>query len=272
MEKQKVLCGGLALRLRSLVEKNRESIHRFWRDYCRDVSPVDLQFLRLRAGPMDNAPLSPVSSCRFSLGQKELQRVKIVSQKFGITPYIYAEIVFATLLNKMSGQSRISFSYPATISEGADLMFGSQINTLVISFAFDKETDMADLVQQARSFFGDIELSKAKYLPINEIAGYLENKEVLQIGFAQTNLRETEFMFDGVERQRINDSFYFDNNNTLLAQLEERNNQLNFKFKYKNRILDGKLVENFSKMYQRLFIAMLHEALGGEAGLSQYYC
>jgi hypothetical protein len=68
-------------------------------------------------------------------------------------------------------------------------------------------------------------------------------------------------MFDGVERETINDSFYFDNNNTLLVQLEERDNQLNFKFKYKNRILDGSLVENFSKMYQRLFTYILDESL-----------
>jgi amino acid adenylation domain-containing protein len=265
MEKQKVLCGRLAFRLRSLIEKNREALHRFWQDYCRDVSPVDLKFLSLRPGSMDNVPdslsLSPVSSCRISLGRKELQRAKIVSQKFGITPYIYAEIVFAVLLNKMSGQNRISFSYPVTINEGSDLMFGSQINTLVISFTFDGETDVAGLVQQARDFFNNVESSGAKYLPINEIAGYLENKEVLQIGFAQTNLRETEFMFDGVEGERINDSFYFDNNNTLMVQLEERGNQFNFKFKYKNRILDGNLVEKFSKMYQRLFVDILNEVV-----------
>jgi amino acid adenylation domain-containing protein len=268
-EKQKILCNELTLRLRSLIEKNREAIHRFWRDYCRDVSPVDLKFLSLRAGPGDNAPLSPVSSYRFSLGQKELQRVKIISQKFGITPYIYAEIVFAALLHKMSGQSRISFSYPATISEGSGLMFGSQINTLIINFAFDSETDIAGLFQQARDFFKDVELCGAKYLPINEIAGYLENKEALQIAFAQTNLRETEIMFDGVARETINDSFYFDNNNTFLAQLEERDNQFNFKFKYKNRILDRNLVENFSKMYQRLFVDMLNELLSDDSGISR---
>ncbi|MDR3122169.1 MAG: AMP-binding protein [Treponema sp.] len=265
VERQKTLCKGLALRLRSFVGRNSENIHRFWRDYCRDVSPADLQFLSLRAGAKDrvpdNAPLSPVSSCRFSLGQKDLQRVKIISQKFSITPYIYAEIVFATLLHRMSGQDRISFSYPVTITEGSALMFGSQINTLVITFSFDKETDIADLVRQARDFFSNVESSGAKYLPINEIAGYLENKEALQIGFAQTNLREARLAFDGVERETINDAFYFDNNNALLAQLEERDNQFNFKFKYKNRILDGKLVENFSKMYRRLFVDILNESL-----------
>ncbi|MDR0720910.1 MAG: AMP-binding protein, partial [Treponema sp.] len=210
IEKQKRLCNGLAFRLRSLIEENKENIHQFWRDYCRNVSPVDLKFLSLQAGSKDGVSLSPVSSCRFSLEQKELQRVKIVSQKFGITPYIYAEIVFATLLHKISGQNQISFSYPLTISEGSGLMFGSQINTLVINFSFNRETDIADLVQQAKDFFINIESGGAKYLPINEIAGYMENKEALQIGFAQTNLRETGFMFDGVERETINDSFYFD--------------------------------------------------------------
>jgi acyl-CoA synthetase (AMP-forming)/AMP-acid ligase II len=271
LNKQKTLCNELALRLRSLVGENREGIHQFWRNYCRDISPVDLKFLSLRAGSTDkvpdSAPLSPVSSCRFSLEQKELQRVKIVSQKFRITPYIFAEIVFAALLHRMSGQNRISFSYPATISEGSGLMFGSQINTLIINFDFDRETDIAALIQQAKDFFNNVESSRAKYLPINEIAGYLENKETLQIAFAQTNLRETRFMFDGVEEETINDSFYFDNNNTLLAQLEERDNQFNFRFKYKNRVLDGNLVENFSKMYQRLFIDMLHEAMSEDADI-----
>jgi amino acid adenylation domain-containing protein len=269
LDKQKIFCYGLAQKLRALFEKNRDGIHQFWREYCRDVSPVDLKFLKLPGGLRNGTQLSPESLCRFSLGQKELQRVKIISQKFGITPYIYAEMVFAMLLHKMSGQNQVSFSYPAAISEGSDLMVGSQVNTMVIKFAFDKDTDISDLVRQAKDFFNDIESSKAKYLPINEIAGYLGSKDSLEIGFAQANLQETRFAFNGVEKETINDHFNFVNNNTLLVQLEERDNRFNFKFRYKNQVLDGNLVSNFSKMYQRLFIDILNGLLDEDAGLSR---
>jgi amino acid adenylation domain-containing protein len=261
MEKQKALCGGLTKKIQTIIRENYKTITGFWREQCREVTPVDLKFLQLQAELKDNKQLSPVSSCRFSMGQKELDRVKIISQKFGMTPYIYAEIIFALLLHKISGQSLISFSYPVTIPEGSALMFGSQVNTLIINFSFDNTTTVADLVKQAKIFFTNVELKKAKYLPINEIAGYLNNKDVLQIAFAQTNLRETQFAFNGVEKETINESFYFDNNNTLLIQFEEKGDQLNFKFKYKNQILDGGLVLNFSKMYQRLFVDILNSLL-----------
>ena len=257
-EKQKSLCNGLARSMQALINENREQISAFWSGYCRNVNPVDLKFLQ---GSKRDNNISPISSCRFSIDRKEMDRIKIISQKFFATAYIFAEAVFALLLHRMSGQNRVSFSYPAAISEGDALFYGSQINTLFINFSFDKDTTAADLIKQAKDHFLAVESNKAKYLPVGEIAGYLPNKEVLRVAFAQTNLREVPYAFEGVVSETTDDRFNFDNNSTLLVLLEEKKEQLDFRFRFNNRILDADLVQKFTDRYQRLLTEIVSDML-----------
>jgi len=256
-----MLFAGYLAALRSIMDRNRENIINFWREHCRDAEAADLQFLHGAQDKPSGQSLSPVSLCHFSVDQKDTDRVKIVSQKYGITPYIYAQIIFALALHRMSGQKKISFSYPVIIPEGLALIFGSQVNTLIISFSFDRETSADDLIRQAKNFYVDVEKNNARYLPISDISQFLPDKKILDISFSQSGLRDSSFAFNGVEKETVNEDFFFDTNCTLLAQMEELNNQLNFKFKYKNGILDDKLVQNFSKIYQRLFGDMLNGLL-----------
>jgi len=259
--KQQMLFAGYLVTLRSIMDKNRENMINFWREHCRDAEAVDLQFLRGAQDKSSGQSLSPVSICHFSVDQKDTDRVKIVSQKYGITPYIYAEIIFALALHRMSGQKKISFSYPVIIPEGLALMFGSQINTLIISFSFDQETSVDELIRQAKNFYIDIEKNHARYLPISDISQFLPDRKILDISFSQSSLRDSSLAFNGVEKETVNEDFFFDANCTLLAQMEELNNQLHFKFKYKNGILDDELVLKFSKIYQRLFGDILNGLL-----------
>jgi hypothetical protein len=94
----------------------------------------------------------------------------------------------------------------------------------------------------------------AKYLPVNEIVKYSDSKDVLKTAFVQTNLRDAKSNFAGVEKETTDDSYYFDNTNALLFEQEKSGNALNFRVRYKNRILDGDLVINFANNFHRLFI------------------
>ena len=261
LKQQQMLFAGYLTKIKTILDENRQSICNFWRDYCRDAEPVDLKFLCGSNERNERKTLSPVGICRFSIDQKDTDKVKVVSQKHGITPYIYAQIIFALSLYRMSGQKMISFSYPSAIPEGLALMFGSQLNTMIIKFFFDQNTTAHDLVKQARDFYINVEKNKAIYLPISETLKFLPDRKILDVNFSQSGLRDSKFAFNGVEKETNNEDFFFDVSCTLLAQMEEQKNCLNFKFKYKNRILDDDLVLNFSKIYRKLFADILNGLL-----------
>ena len=147
----------------------------------------------------------------------------------------------------------MSFSYPVTIPEGDALLYGSQVNTVFINFSFEEGTTVANLVEQAKGHFHDLKSSKARYMPISDIHRFLDGKDVLQVAFANTS-RELYFSFNGVTKETNNERFYFDMSSSLLVLMEEKIDALHFWFKYKNQILDGKLVDNLATRFKRLFL------------------
>jgi len=261
-DKQKILYSGFLSTLQTLMDENKKNMTDFWRGYCSDAQPVDLKFLCRSAGaPQEQESLSAVSICNFVIDQKDTNRVKIISQKYGITPYMYSKIIFALSLYRMSGQSNISFSYPVAVSEGLALMYGSQVNTMLIKFSFNRETTIEDLIQQTKNFYSEAEKNKARYLPLNETIEFLPERKMPEINFAHSVQRYSKFGFNGVEKETVNLDFLFDISYTLLIQMEEQSNRLLFEFKYKNRILDGALVRKFSGVYQKLFCDILNGLL-----------
>ena len=253
LNKQKSLVGGLASSMQTFINENRNGMESFWREYSRESEPVDLAFLK---GSMNNQadidPLSPVSLCHFSFGRNNLDNARLLSRKYRATLYIYAQVILAMLFHLMTGQRRVSFSYPVTIPEGDALIYGSQVNTLFINFSFDEGTTVAGLIEQAKGHFHDLKSFKAKYMPISDIHRFLDGKNVLQVAFANTS-RELYFNLNGTTKEINNERFYFDMSSMLLILMEEKKDALHFWFKYKNRILDGKLVDNLAVRYQRLF-------------------
>ena len=261
-DKQKILYSGYLSALQTIMNENKKNMIDFWRGYCHDAQPVDLKFLCRSAGAsQEQESLSAVSICNFIIDQKDTDRVKIISQKYGITPYMYSKIIFALSLYRMSGQSNISFSYPVAIPEGLALMYGSQVNTMVIKFSFNRETTVEDLIQQTKNFYSEAEKNKARYLPINETIEFLPERKAPEINFAHSVQRYSKFGFNGVENETVIMDFLFDINYKLLIQMEEQSNRLLFEFKYKNRILDGTLVQKFSDVYQKLFSDILNGLL-----------
>ena len=254
IDKQKSLVGGLAFSMRTFISENRKVMESFWRDYSRDAEPVDITFLKRSMNTQgDIDPLSPVSLCHFSFDKNILDEAKLLSRKFRATLYIYAQVILAMLFHLMTGQRRVSFSYPVTIPEGDALIYGSQVNSMFINFSFNGEMTVANLIEQAKGHFHDVKAFKAKYLPISDIHKFLDNNSVLQVAFANTS-RELYFSFNGVTKETNNERFYFDISSTLLVLMEEKKDALHFWFKYKNQILDGKLVNNLAARYQRLFL------------------
>jgi hypothetical protein len=161
----------------------------------------------------------------------------------------------------MTGQKQLSFSFPAIIAEGLPLIYGSHINTLVVNYSINEDTSFEDLAEQAGNYFRDLELTKARYLPVNEIAKYLDDKGILDVLFAQTALRYYKYGLDGVGREEPDESLCIDLNGSFVFEQEEKDNRLYFRLRYKNRIFDKELIENFTEMYQSLLLQIADDLL-----------
>jgi hypothetical protein len=154
----------------------------------------------------------------------------------------------------------------------APLQYGSQVNTLIINFSFIGETKITELIGYVKKYYIELESSGAKYLPVHELAKRYDVTRALEVMFAQSNLRYAKNQLSG-EFQEVtgdnsdNDSLYVDLNAFLMFEQEDRGNGLYFRVRYKNRILDKRLVENFAKTYRRIFIeiaAELFEEINGQ--------
>jgi hypothetical protein len=254
LEKQRFLCMELTEKVQAVIRENREGMESFWRGYCQNACAVDLTFLKLSGNKQDGIdPISPVSLCHFSLSREYWDKIRLVSKKLRVTPYIYAQVVLALFLHFMTGQKRVSFAFPITIPEGSALLYGSQVNNQIITFSFDGETTVADLVRQAKDFFCEVKARKAKYLPINKIRSFIKDGGVFNTAFALT-LRNAYYNFDGVSKETLNDRFYLDLTSDLLVLMEEQKDALQFWFRYKNRVLDGGLIKTNAAKFQRLLI------------------
>jgi surfactin family lipopeptide synthetase B/lichenysin synthetase B len=263
LDEQAVLVEKLSAKLNAVLEENREQIDAFWREYLKDAVPVDLKFLK-NSGAGENAlPVLPVGAASFVIDKKDLDKVRVLSRHYGITPYIYGQIIFAILLNKMTGQKQISFAFPAIITEGIPLIYGAHINTLVANYRIDEDTTFEDLAEQAKMYFRDLERARARYLPVNEIAKYLDNKGILDALFAQTSLRYNKFQFDGIDggQEETDESLCIDLIGSFVFEQEEKNNQLFYRLRYKNRIFDRELIENFTLMFKNLFLEIADDVL-----------
>jgi amino acid adenylation domain-containing protein len=261
LEEQFAHIGRLSGRLNRILESNRESIDAFWRNYLKNAVPVDLKFLKIPGTSKNALPAIPVGASSFTVNRKDLENVRVISRKYGITPYIYGQIIFAIMLNKMTGQGQLSFAFPAIIPEGIPLIYGAHVNTLVANYSMNDDTTFEGLAEQARNYFRDLELSKARYLPVNEIAKYLDNKEVLDALFAQTSLRYNKYQLEGIDREEPDESLCIDLNGSFVFEQEERDNKLYFRLRYKNRIFDKELIGNFTGMYNNLFLQIANDLL-----------
>ena len=240
-------------------QKHREMIH-FWTSQLNETIDTDLSFLKY-VTPNIRKEEKKISEISFQFESIYFNSVKHTSRKLGITPYLLSQVIFASLLYRVSGDQNIGLSFPVAISEGKDLIYGAHINTIPIKFSFSEDTSIYDLVNQVISFHKQLKLSKGKYLPINEISKYLKNKSILDISFVQTNLRNTDVYFNGICKQHPNKDLYIDLNSTLQIEQEESSDCLKFRVKYNNEIINQEILFHFIESYKYLFSKIVKDVL-----------
>ena len=246
-----------------LLEDNKAEIQQFWSERLSKASGIDLDFLK-RSTVAPAREFRYVSEQKFSIDAEVLTEVKKL-RTYKLTPYLYGQLVLAVLMHKVSGNPSIGINYPIALMEGKDLPYGAHVNTMIIDYEFNTDTSLNDIIDRISSYFRDQKTSKAKYLPISEIVKFASDKSVLDIGFAQTFLRDHPIYLEGMTLEKVNHEFHIDLVNKLLFEQEQFDNQLNYRIRYDDHLLDSQLVGEFIAMYIKLFDEILSDLNEGRA-------
>ncbi len=231
----------------------------FWDNLLVDIEPLDLRFLKPHVTyNKDDIPC--IREIRFSFNRAETRLLIKTSRKYLITPYVYGQCVFAILLYRYTSQDKFAISYPLSIKGGVDFLCGAKINTNLKVYNFTQTTTIIDLFNQTREFIKSLKQNSTNcsYYPIDGIVEHV-NKDLLKVGFADTDLKDTKFNFIGAETLKINHEFNIDIAAKLFFEQQTKDGQLNYRVKYNPLEIDCKILENFVNHYKILFFEILND-------------
>lgn len=263
-------------RLHSIVQQNNDVSLAFWQDTLNGLETIDCRFLNSANSPINNSNKqnleNKVAELRFSLNENESLLFKTTARKYKTTPYYLGQAIFAGLINYYTGCKKFAISYPMLIRDGIGLICGVRVNTSLIVYNINKSITIIDLIQNSREFNNKLKQSNVNYAycPINNIVNS-NNAELLNIGFADNNLRNKPFDFNGVKVLVINHDLSVDYLKRFIVDIETTSTTLNFRIKYDREVIDQEIVKNFSNNYQRLILHVLNDLQSGQVRpISEY--
>ncbi|MBP9742784.1 MAG: amino acid adenylation domain-containing protein, partial [Burkholderiales bacterium] len=263
LDEQVPLLSSLNAKLNELVANNLGQAKQFWQNKLNNLEAIDLRFLCLGSDKVvdDNIMQFFSKELCFNFSKEILNQTHNISRKYKITPYFLGQMILAYLFYRHTGQKRVGISYPMSIREGRDFIYGSQMNTSIVVYDFEHIIYFTDLVKQVKQFIDDVKNHRKfdyRYCPVSEIID-INNKNLLDVAFAQTNLKYTPFKFSDIESVKINDDFNGDLTNILIFEQELRDHKVNFRIKYNSVTIDTNLLTNFVNCYQRLYKEILQD-------------
>ncbi|MEI8055437.1 MAG: amino acid adenylation domain-containing protein [bacterium] len=271
------LISSLADTLSANLTRNKDKYEKFWRQQLSDVERVDLSFIRLgKSSHKQNEEglHNPKGEINFSYGDSELSKLSQIKLKYGITPYIYGQCIFASLLYRYTNQNRLVVSYPIAVKEGLDFIYGTQLNTSMIPYQFNNTTTIIDLFVQSKDFFKLTirDDDKYGYYPITNIIQDGANRRLLDIYFTQAFFIERPFEFNGITKTEVSAELSIEGitEDTLLFEHNARNSKLNYRVRYNKDIINEELLNSFVASYKKLYSEILDDLSSG-AGNKQMF-
>lgn len=232
----------------------------FWNKQLLNIEPLDLSFLKPHKinCSVANYQYHSIKELRFHFSKTEVFLLNEIRRKYVITTYMYSQCIFAILLYRYTCQIKFAISYPVAIKGGIDFICGAKVNTNLLVYQFDKSTTIIDLFNQNKDFIKSLKKDGVNYslYPINEIIKY-DNRALLDVTFAQTNLKDTKFNFINAKVLKLNDEFNIDLSVKLLFEQEMKDSILNYRVRYDELDIDTVILNNFIKHYRRLFIEIM---------------
>lgn len=264
VKEQAILHNELNSRFDNILSNGKE-MSKFWEKHLRNVNNVGFKFLQNSdVSNTKSSLVSSISEFRFEFTGNIFDNVGSLAQSYGLSPFMYGQLILAILLHRISGTDNFVISYPVGIKEGQDPIFGSHVNTLLKAYSFTTESTLNDLINQSVEYISELKQAKANYLPIREIIRNTSGSDLLEFAFAQTNLKDIIIPYDGIHDVIIHSELNIDLLGKILFEQEIRNGQLNYRVKYNHLELDTELVDNFIDIYKSLFTIILEDLLEGK--------
>ncbi|RNA62608.1 amino acid adenylation domain-containing protein [Chryseobacterium nematophagum] len=255
-----------------IFHKDEDQMSDFWEKHLKDLENIGFKFLQ--ASGTRKAPLTINKISEFTFGFQEdiFQQVKGLTRSYKLTPYTYGQMILGIVLHRISGIGQVGINYPVGIKEGQDLIFGAHVNTIIKGYHFTSETRVSDLIAQNLDYVSELKKTKSHYLPIGKLIKYAQHSDILEFSFAQTNLKDVFFHYEGTHDMVINDELNIDLQGKISFEQEIKENRLNYRVKYDTFELDSDLVFQFIEIYKRLFVEVLDDILEnkGESLISSY--
>ena len=266
----------LSQKLSRQLETSETKSKLFWSEKLEDVEPLDLKFLYKKNNLNDNnnksfdilnrsqnliKKIGELKEVRFNFSKKIVRDLNSLQEKYGISPYLYSQSVYAIMIHKYTSQDNFSISYPIAIKEGKNFIFGAQVNTNVIIYDFKKFSNIIDLITYSKNFIKSLKCENVNhaYLPISDIVS-VSNKSILKCSFIQTSLKDEKFEFYKI-KSGINSGTSVDLLDDFLFEQEIRNEEINFRVRYRSDKIDSFLVDNLIESYKKLFTEILADLL-----------
>ncbi|PJD92664.1 MAG: hypothetical protein CK424_03505 [Legionella sp.] len=231
---------------------------RFWDEKLAHIEPIDLRWAKSESN------IDKIAEHRFDFDEKTTKKLAQITSQLDITTYLYGQCIFAILLHKYTNKNDIAFSYPITIKGGLPLISGACVNTNVTVYELNTATTILDLFQQNKNFVQSLKAlgHNASHYPVNKII-HNEQKNLLQVMFAQTSLKDIAFHFSRVKTVKINSEFNIDLPTKIIFESETQGNKLNFRVRYNTIKIDETILTYFIRQYKHLFVTILDDLCSG---------
>jgi len=265
------LLDNLHSKLTNELKANQEAYQHFWRQQLSDLEVVNFSFLQaptFNSSQESTKNQNPIAEIRFDFNSEVFNKLKHVCKKFKLIPFIYSQCIYAILLHKYSNQRHFAVGYTLAVREGADFIYGGQINVNLVPYHFEPESSPLKILESVCAFFftslkGQIRYA---YTPIYDIFQTADNnKKLLQVMFGQAPFRDESFHFTEIEKAESLQTLCVDTvtRDIPIFDQEMSNDKLNFRFKFHRESINQTLLHTFLEGYKKLFVEILDDLYSG---------
>lgn len=228
----------------------------FWSEALDSVEPIDTRFLKyVNLDEVLNE--SGVGLYEFCFSEDYYSKLQFLKSTYDLTPYQYGQIIFAILIYRYTSQESFAMAYPAAIKEYNALIYGASINTNVFVYKIVNESTLKNLIDYYKSYVEKMLDTGANYVPVNRFIDH-NNSQLLDVFFAQTNLKHKKFDFFGVD-SKVNNEFYFDLVGKIGFEQQLIENVLHYRVKYNQDQVGKEILADFIECYKKLFTDVLND-------------
>lgn len=260
IEKQVDLINYAIDELSDKLQSNLINSQSYWQKILLNVKPININFLKVNHLSASN-PSIKVEEIRFEFKEEILINLQKIKRIYKISPYFYGQMILAILLFRYTGQEKFAISYPVAIKSQLPLIYGAGINTNIFPYNINQRTTLGEIINYVTSIIPEITDEINAYYPISEIAA-LGEQGLMNVFFAQTNLKDTRFKFDDVEVLQINHSFNIDLVGELFFEQEIKGKQINYRVRYNENQTCKTILHSFVNSYKKIFIDVLSDLIG----------